>query len=221
MNRIFLTAGSAVALAMLGACGDNGATDEAATSEAAQEAAAESEAPAPGAEIALPDAGADPAARNLAEAEAFLEQNSQRPEVMLTASGLQYEELAAGPDGGASPTQDDWACVNYTGALIDGTVFDSTDGGAPLVLPLAGIIEGWREALPLMSEGDAWKLYIPPHLGYGPLGAAGAIPPNAALVFDLTLLRVVEQSEIAVLADRRVDPSWDCSEPMADAPADE
>lgn len=216
MKRIFLAAGSAAALAMtLAACGDNADTADT-TAESTEEVLAEGQQEPPeSADIDLPAADADPAARNLAEAEAFLQANAQRAEVMLTASGLQYEELEAGPEGGASPGQDDWACVNYTGALIDGTVFDSTEGGLPLILPLAGIIEGWREALPLMSEGDHWTLYIPPALGYGPLGASNVIPPNAALVFDLSLLRVVQQSEIAVLEDRRVDPDWNCAEPMA------
>lgn len=214
MTRVVLAAGSSLAvLAMLTACGDRGETPAAETppAEAVEEAQAETPAPA---DIGLPGASASPAERNLAEAEAFLDRNSQRPEVTLTTSGLQYEVIESGPAAAPSPDEDDWACVHYTGTLIDGTVFDSTDGGLPIVLPLAGIIEGWREALPLMAEGDRWTLYIPPELGYGPTGAAGVIPPNAALVFDIALLRVLEQSEIAVLADRRVDPEWNCAEEM-------
>src|SRR5690606_37817763 len=110
MTRIVLAAGSSLAvLAMLTACGDRGETPAAETppAEAVEEAQAETPAPA---DIGLPGASASPAERNLAEAEAFLDRNSQRPEVTLTTSGLQYEVIESGPAAAPSPDEDDWAC---------------------------------------------------------------------------------------------------------------
>ncbi|GEM_PF-7127926 len=217
------------ALAILAACGQEAAdTAEADAPDAAETDAAIAEADtdavpvADEPEIDLPT-DESPAERNLAMSRQFLSQNAERSEVTITTSGLQYEVLESGPAGAASPTMQNWVCVDYTGALPDGSVFDSTQGAQPLALPLTGIIQGWREALPLMAEGDVWRLFIPPELGYGPNGAGAVIPPNAALVFDIALLRVLGPSDIAVLPDRRVDPDWNCAQefnPDADADAD-
>src|SRR5690606_26683719 len=153
--------------------GEAGAADEAQTADITVDAPAETA-------IDLPS-DATPAERNLAMSQQFLAQNAQRDGVTATPSGLQCEDTAAGPDDGASPTLQQWVCVDYTGMLPDGSVFDSTQDARPLALPLSGIIDGWREALPMMSEDDQWRLFIPPELGYGVNGAGAVIPPNAAL----------------------------------------
>ncbi len=124
---------------------------------------------------------------NLAAAVAFLADNGERPEVMTLPSGLQYEVLASGD--GPSPEPGSTVKVHYHGTLIDGTVFDSSvDRGEPIDIPLDRVIPGWQEAIPRMSVGDKWKLFIPPALAYGEQGGGGAIPPNSALVFEVELL---------------------------------
>ena len=53
------------------------------------------------------------------------------------------------------------------------------------------VIPGWTEALQLMHEGDKWMIFIPSDLGYGPQGAGnGQIPPHAALIFEVELIKV-------------------------------
>ena len=92
---------------------------------------------------------------------------------------------------GESPKSTDTVTVNYKGTLIDGTVFDSSyDRGEPVTFPVNGVIPGWTEALQLMKPGAKWQLFIPAELAYGADGAGRAIPPNAALVFDVELLNI-------------------------------
>jgi FKBP-type peptidyl-prolyl cis-trans isomerase FklB len=126
--------------------------------------------------------------KNLAAGNAFLAKNKARSGVTTTASGLQYEVLTKG--SGAKPKASDTVVVHYHGTLIDGTVFDSSvERGEPASFTVGGVIKGWIEALQLMSVGDKWKLYIPAELAYGPR-AAGKIPPNSALIFEVQLISI-------------------------------
>ena len=121
---------------------------------------------------------------------AFLAENAQREEVVVTESGLQYEVLSAGE--GDSPGLDDQVEVHYRGTLIDGTVFDSSyDRGQTVEFGVTQVIAGWTEALQLMQEGAKYKLYIPSDLAYGAGGAGQLIGPNATLIFEVELIDVV------------------------------
>lgn len=120
----------------------------------------------------------------------FLEENGKRAEVKTTPSGLQYEVLKEGD--GAQPALTDQVEVHYTGKLIDGTVFDSSEErGVPATFGVTQVIPGWVEALQLMKAGSRWRLFIPSQLAYGPNGAGGVIGPNATLIFDVELLKVI------------------------------
>jgi len=131
------------------------------------------------------------AGANLEASETFLKENGAREGVTTTDSGLQYEVLASGEEGAASPTLEDTVEVHYHGTLPDGTVFDSSvDRGQPATFGLQHIIKGWQEALPMMKEGDKWKIVVPPALGYGEQGAGGDIGPNQVLIFEIELLDV-------------------------------
>lgn len=120
--------------------------------------------------------------------QAFLDANAKKPGVIVRPSGLQYRIIRNG--FGKQPGLLDSVDVNYTGALINGKVFDKTEPNLPANFVVNKLIPGWTEALTLMREGDHWQIVIPPNLGYGPRGAGGVIPPNQALVFDLELLKV-------------------------------
>ena len=120
---------------------------------------------------------------------AYLTSHKRKPGVHTTASGLQYEILTQGT--GPKPTAADTVAVHYEGRLLDGTVFDSSIArGQPAVFPLANVIPGWTEGVPLMPVGSKYRFTIPPELGYGARGAGGVIPPNAVLVFDVELLGI-------------------------------
>jgi FKBP-type peptidyl-prolyl cis-trans isomerase len=83
--------------------------------------------------------------------------------------------------------------VHYAGYLIDGKKFDSSfDRNQPIQIPIGKgqVIPGWDEGIMLLNEGSKAKLIIPPHLGYGPQGAGGVIPPNATLIFEVQLVKV-------------------------------
>jgi len=89
--------------------------------------------------------------------------------------------------------------VHYTGWLYDdnaadkkGEKFDSSyDRKRPLVFSLGNrdVIQGWEKGLLEMRAGGKRTLIIPPSLAYGSKGAGSSIPPNAALVFDIELLK--------------------------------
>lgn len=59
--------------------------------------------------------------------------------------------------------------VHYTGKLTDGTVFDSSDGRAPLevVLGKGQVIAGFEEALTGMGPGEKKTVVIPVDKAYG------------------------------------------------------
>ena len=82
--------------------------------------------------------------------------------------------------------------VAYTGWLYDssrpdgkGTQFD-TNASFPFQLGTGAVIGGWDRGVPGMRVGGQRRLVLPPELAYGSAGRS-PIPPNASLVFDITL----------------------------------
>lgn len=126
---------------------------------------------------------------NKSKGEAFLKDNKSKEGVVTLPSGLQYKILQ--PGNGAKPGKEDTVTVEYTGHLIDGQVFDSTDKtGKPAVFKVSQVIPGWTEALQLMPSGSTWEVYIPSDLAYGSRSIGGPIGPNEALVFKIHLISV-------------------------------
>ncbi len=125
---------------------------------------------------------------NKEESEKFLKQNASKEGIVELESGLQYQILEPGND--VHPALGDTVYVHYVGTLLDGTVFDQTvEENDAVALPLAGVIRGWQEGLPLIGEGGHIMLYVPSDLGYGRQGNP-VIKPNSALVFDVKLEKV-------------------------------
>lgn len=124
----------------------------------------------------------------------FLADFEKQAGVKKTASGLLYKVIKDGPADGKHPAPGSKVGVHYRGMFIDGKVFDQSYAAAepgaepPVEMALEGIIPGWVEALPMMKEGDAWELVLPPSLGYGDAGRPG-IPGGQVLVFKIYLLK--------------------------------
>lgn len=111
--------------------------------------------------------------------------------VAPTASGLYYIQKVAGK--GAQAENGKKVSVHYTGRLLDGTVFDSSERGEPIefVLGEGRVIPGWEEGIAKMKEGGKATLLIPSNLAYGERGNQ-VIPPCSPLVFDVELVKVGE-----------------------------
>ena len=110
---------------------------------------------------------------------------------VTTESGLRYSDLKIGSKKEAR--SGNTVSVHYAGWLTDGQLFDTSfkrnqtfsfQLGAGMVIP------GWDEGVAGMKIGGIRQLVIPPALGYGPRGAAGVIPPNATLIFEVELIDV-------------------------------
>jgi FKBP-type peptidyl-prolyl cis-trans isomerase len=139
---------------------------------------------------------AEMATANAAAAAAYLAENATVEGVVVTESGLQYQIIEAGE--GAMPGADDTVEVHYRGTLVDGTEFDSSYArGETVSFGVGQVIPGWTEALQLMPVGSKWKLAIPPELGYGAGGAGQMIGPNSALIFEVELVSIPSQAEVA------------------------
>lgn len=120
----------------------------------------------------------------------FLLDKAHESGIVKLPSGLMYKVLTKG-DGQFHPTGDSQCTVNYRGALMDGTLFDSSySRGEPSTFTPNQVIKGWTEALKLMSEGEKRELYVPPELGYGDQGAGSMIPGGAVLVFEIELVKI-------------------------------
>jgi FKBP-type peptidyl-prolyl cis-trans isomerase FkpA/FKBP-type peptidyl-prolyl cis-trans isomerase FklB len=130
-------------------------------------------------------------AANAAAAETFLAENAEKEGIVITESGLQYEVLRDGEGG--SPAEDDRVSIHYKGTLLDGTQFDSSyDREEPAVFGVSGVIPGFSEGLQLMTVGSHYRFYIPSEIGYGANGSGQVIGPNAALIFEVELLEIVQ-----------------------------
>jgi FKBP-type peptidyl-prolyl cis-trans isomerase FkpA len=135
----------------------------------------------------------------------FLAENGKKPGVTTTASGLQYQVLAAG--SGDSPKATDEVTVNYRGTLLDGAEFDSSyRRGEPATFPLARVIPGWTEGVQLMKPGAKYQLFVPPQLAYD-LRPRPGIPPGSMLIFEVELLSFKPAQPTSITAPVPAQPA--------------
>jgi peptidylprolyl isomerase len=121
--------------------------------------------------------------------EAFMQQKSQEEGMVVMDNGVLYRVLEEG-SGTRKPTPRSIVYVHYTGKLIDGTVFDTTEGDQlPALFMVGDLIMGWQIVLTRMREGDKWEVYIPPKWGYGAT-KMDDIPAHSTLIFELQLVKI-------------------------------
>jgi FKBP-type peptidyl-prolyl cis-trans isomerase len=112
-------------------------------------------------------------------------------EMSQSVTSLQIHDEKVGTGAEATPGRR--VKVHYTGTFMDGSKFDSSrDRNEPyeFVLGTRAVIPGWDVGLKGMRVGGIRHLTVPPDMAYGSQGMPGAIPPNAALKFDIELLDV-------------------------------
>lgn len=91
------------------------------------------------------------------------------------------------PGSGKAPCLESQVSVAYSGRLMtNGSIFDSSLG---TVLPLNGLILGWKLGFLNLSKGAVATLYIPSGYAYGKTAKTG-IPANSNLIFDVTLVDI-------------------------------
>ncbi len=116
-------------------------------------------------------------------------------ETKTTKSGIKYETLADGSGPELKPGQS--AQFLYVAKLENGKVIDDRTRKANRpeiiqVLPDTGPgLKAWQEALPGMKVGETRKMIIPPAMGYGEKGQPPEIPPNATLIYEVELVKII------------------------------
>lgn len=121
--------------------------------------------------------------------EEFLRGKAATGEYIELESGILLKKLEAGR-GTRKPNLNDVVFANYKGSLVDGSVFDSTEGmDLPPYFRVRELIVGWQAALLRMVEGDKYEVIIPAKYGYGSLSQPG-IPAHSTLVFEIELLKI-------------------------------
>jgi FKBP-type peptidyl-prolyl cis-trans isomerase len=137
--------------------------------------------------------------KNLGQDAAFFTHLKEDKTVVVLPDGLCYQIQS--PGTGNPPKPSDTVEVNYTGTLIDGNVFDSSERqGHPVKLALNQVIAGWTEGLQKIAKGGKMRLYVPPQLGYGDDGRPG-IPPGSVLVFDIELVDITPSAAVTMPAE--------------------
>lgn len=127
-------------------------------------------------------------------------------EALTTEEGLRYVILEEGT--GPKPQVGQTVRVDYTGNVLNGPMFDTSveedakAGGKynaartyqPFEFPLGRgqVIQGWDIGIGLLNEGTKARLFIPSPLAYGPRQRSAEITANAILVFDVTLVEVLD-----------------------------
>lgn len=121
--------------------------------------------------------------------EKFLEEKAGEEGIKVLESGILMRRIEQG-SGDRCPDLNSIVFVNYTGRLIDGTVFDTTDGQClPACFRVRELIVGWQAALTRMCAGDKYEIFIPAKYGYGSMKLDG-IPAHSTLVFTIELLKI-------------------------------
>jgi len=141
--------------------------------------------------VAPTDSNPQPAASSAQPLASASVRDTVAPPSYSPVAGLEITDIVVGV--GREAKAGDRVRVLYEGTLDDGTVFDTTTGRGPALLPLGqgALIQGWELGLPGMRVGGKRKLVIAPELAYGRARGQGKIPAGATLTFVVELIEIV------------------------------
>ncbi|MCC6384503.1 MAG: FKBP-type peptidyl-prolyl cis-trans isomerase [Bacteroidia bacterium] len=110
-----------------------------------------------------------------------------------TQTGLRYFINRTGESGKRASVQD-IAGIRYKVQLLDGRDCYTADSSLYREFDLSqdDIPSGLREGILMMNEGDKAMFIIPSHLAFGLTGDGDCIPPNAALIINVKLEKVIQ-----------------------------
>ena len=122
------------------------------------------------------------------ESIAYMQKIAKTPGIEAIGKGVYAKVIEEGTST-QHPTATSKVTIKYEGRLTNGQVFDASTSQpeGQVQLSLSNVIKGWQVAVPQMTIGSTWEIYIPYELGYGEQGA-GPIPPFSALIFKITLV---------------------------------
>lgn len=119
----------------------------------------------------------------------------------MTPSGVMFRTVQ--PGSGPAIKAVDGVMIEYEGRLIDGTVFDTSEGRGPAPMIVGQVIPGFAEALQMMQKGGRYAIRIPAALAYGATPPPGPIPPNSDLEFDVHIVQVVPDAALMAAAQQQ------------------
>ncbi len=115
----------------------------------------------------------------------FMAENSTKPGVVATVSGLQYIMIKKGQ--GRHPGSKEKVTIRYTGMLSTGRVISKKHATTPETRPVNHYVRGMAEGIQLLQPGGKIKLFIPPQLGFG-TAAKGVINKDSILIYEIELI---------------------------------
>ncbi|MDB5451591.1 MAG: FKBP-type peptidyl-prolyl cis-trans isomerase [Caulobacteraceae bacterium] len=120
----------------------------------------------------------------------YLTDNLKKPGWKASADGVQFKRISKPNPKGKQPTAESEVEVRYVGKTVSDNQFDASPESETTSFGLGEVIEGWTKGIPMMREGETWSFAIPAALGYGDRAKPG-IPAGSALLFDVTLVKVL------------------------------
>ena len=128
--------------------------------------------------------------RNSRQEKLLFEKIKGQPGMGVLPSGVCYAIVKMGT--GSRPQATDSIEVHLKGFLADGRPFEDTyPKNTPYKTSLGNVIAGMKEILQIMPVGSLWRVYIPSKMAFGEKGLPGLIPPHAALIYEVELLKVI------------------------------
>ncbi|MEH6451594.1 MAG: FKBP-type peptidyl-prolyl cis-trans isomerase [Psychromonas sp.] len=133
--------------------------------------------------------GKGSAGQNRKSSEDFSIKYQQKPDVIITDSGLMYRVIEESEN--RNPTIDDSVEVHQRILLTDGKVIaDTYQKNSSEKFSIEEAIDGLTEGLQYMALGARYEFVIPADLAWGKKGNRSSIGPNAVLIIDIRLLDI-------------------------------